>query len=328
MRLGFPISVVVLLASIAAAPTSASPVKVLSAADATKNTDAAIKEGYSAEAGATLVSSIIGAHVYSSTAADADDIGAITDIVLDQNGDVQVVVLGVGGFLGIGQRSVAVDSVDFKVQKGGADGKDRFILKATKAAFAAAPSFSFGDAQALPNPGGTVTDQPTETAQTLAPAPGPLDRSKMRPLDITKIKADDFKGAAVVGPAGEQIGTISDLVLDKSSKIDAVIVNVGGVVGLGTKPVAVAFDLADYSTDKDGRIYLFIRATNAQLEAQPSYDKATYAAQRSEMRLARSKALSECRLGPDIEFTSDELGKEGVSLQGATKPFEHGGRHV
>jgi hypothetical protein len=103
--------------------------------------------------------------VYSSTAADADDFGAINDIVLDQNGDVQIVILAVGGFLGIGEKSVAVDYSEFKVAKG-ADGRERFVLTATKAAFAAAPNFSFGDAQAtLPSPGGSVTDHPTDTAQ-------------------------------------------------------------------------------------------------------------------------------------------------------------------
>jgi sporulation protein YlmC with PRC-barrel domain len=289
MRIGIRIAVVLVLVSIAtiAGPetsaSAASPKAELSTA--TQNTDAGIKEGYSPQQGDSLVSSIVGAHVYSSTAANADDFGAVNDIVLDQNGDVQVVILAVGGFLGIGEKSVAVDYSEFKVATG-ADGKQRFILTATKAAFAAAPSFSFGDAQAtLPSPAGSVTDHPTDTAQTLAPAPGPLDRSTMRPIDISNMKADDFKGVAVVGTSGNQIGTISDFVLDKSSKIDAVVVDVGGFLGLGTKPVAVAFNLDDYSTDKNGANYLFLKATKAELEAQPSFDKDTYAAQRSKMRL-------------------------------------------
>jgi sporulation protein YlmC with PRC-barrel domain len=289
--MGFRFCVVLVLVGIA---TIAGPAISASAATpsaqsgvSTADTDAAIKEGYPPQEGDSLVSQILGAHVYSSTAATADDFGTIADIVLDQNGDVQRIVLAVGGFLGIGEKSVAVDYADFKVSKG-ADGKERYILTATKAAFAAAPSFSFGDAQAkLPSPGGgSVTDHPTDTAQTLAPAPGPLDRSTMRPIDISKMKADDFKGVTAVGTSGDQMGTISDLVLDKSSKIDAVVVDVGGFLGLGTKPVAVAFDLADYSTDKDGVNYLFLRATKAQLEAQPSYDKDTYSAQRSKMRFA------------------------------------------
>jgi sporulation protein YlmC with PRC-barrel domain len=286
MRTALQRSTIAFLAVVSMSPVlaaaAATPAQKASAA--TTNTDAAIEQGYTAQDGDSLVSSIIGAHVYSSAAAGADDFGAIADVVLDQNGDVQVVILGVGGFLGIGQKSVAVNYEDFKVAKGG-DGKDRYILRATKAAFAAAPNFSFADAQAkLPAAGVTSTDHPTDTAQTLAPPPGPLDRSNMKPIDISKMKADDFKGIAVVDASGESIGTISDFMLDKSSKIDAVIVDVGGFLGLGSKPVAVGFDLADYATDKNGINYLFLKATKAQLEALPAYDKETYAAQRSKMR--------------------------------------------
>lgn len=291
MRTAIQSSVIVLATAIAMSSIPAigapavTPPPAAKAGAATTNTDTAIEQGYTAQDGDALISSIIGAHVYSSVAAGADDFGAITDVVLDQNGDVQVIILGVGGFLGIGQKSVAVNYEDFKVAKG-ADGKDRYILTATKAAFAAAPTFSFADAQAkLPAAGVTSTDHPTDTAQTLAPPPGPFDRSKMKPIDISKMKADDFKGIAVVDAGGESIGTISDFVLDKSSKIDAIIVDVGGFLGLGTKPVAVGFDLTDYVTDKNGINYLFLKATKAQLEAQPAYDKDTYAAQRSKMRL-------------------------------------------
>ena len=37
-----------------------------------------------------------------------EEIGTIDDVVIDRSGDVKAVVIGVGGFLGIGQRNVAV----------------------------------------------------------------------------------------------------------------------------------------------------------------------------------------------------------------------------
>jgi hypothetical protein len=72
MRTGIRLSVVLVLVSIAtiggpetrvfaAAPS-------VEASTATANTDAGIKEGYSPQQGDSLVSSIVGAHVYSSTA--------------------------------------------------------------------------------------------------------------------------------------------------------------------------------------------------------------------------------------------------------------------
>ena len=38
-----------------------------------------------------------------------NNLGNINDLVLDDNGDVAAVVLGVGGFLGLGEKQVAVD---------------------------------------------------------------------------------------------------------------------------------------------------------------------------------------------------------------------------
>ena len=48
--------------------------------------------------------------------ADGDDIGEIKDLTVDANtGQVQQVVVGVGGFLGIGQKDVALNWSDLKI---------------------------------------------------------------------------------------------------------------------------------------------------------------------------------------------------------------------
>jgi sporulation protein YlmC with PRC-barrel domain len=51
-------------------------------------------------------SNLEGLEVYSSN--NGDKIGDISDLVLDSSGKVQAVVIGVGGYLGIGKRAVAV----------------------------------------------------------------------------------------------------------------------------------------------------------------------------------------------------------------------------
>jgi PRC-barrel domain len=44
--------------------------------------------------------------VYSSN--NSDKIGDIGELILDSSGKVQAVVIGVGGYLGIGKRAIAV----------------------------------------------------------------------------------------------------------------------------------------------------------------------------------------------------------------------------
>jgi hypothetical protein len=48
-----------------------------------------------------------------------------------------------------------------------------------------------------------------------------------------------FKGTDVIGPSDETIGGVNDLLFDKSGKIVAVIVGVGGFLGIGQKNVAI-----------------------------------------------------------------------------------------
>src|SRR6187200_3280533 len=52
-----------------------------------------------------LATNMIGENVYNGTADNAENIGDVNDIVLDKEGKTTGVVIGVGGFLGIGERS-------------------------------------------------------------------------------------------------------------------------------------------------------------------------------------------------------------------------------
>lgn len=56
-----------------------------------------------------LASNIIGENVYNGVGDDAENIGTVNDIVLDANGQASLVVVGVGGFLGLGQKDVALE---------------------------------------------------------------------------------------------------------------------------------------------------------------------------------------------------------------------------
>ena len=68
-------------------------------------------------------------------------------------------------------------------------------------------------------------------------------------------------------------------------KVDAVIIDVGGFLGIGEKEVAVGMDNLKFMTDKDGKRYLYTNFTKEQLEAQAPYDKATYVQNRDTQRM-------------------------------------------
>src|SRR4029078_6818974 len=52
--------------------------------------------------------------------------------------------------------------------------------------------------------------------------------------------ASKFKGTDGIGTDDKKIGDVSDLLFDKTGKVEAFIVSVGGFLGVGSKDVAIA----------------------------------------------------------------------------------------
>jgi hypothetical protein len=102
------------------------------------------------------------------------------------------------------------------------------------------------------------------------------------------ISAADLISAAVYGSDDSNLGNISDVLMTKEGNIDVIIVDVGGFLGIGAKPVAIGFDALDLGTDDTGNLVVHTSFTKEQLDAAPQYDKDTYATQSDSMRLTKS----------------------------------------
>jgi sporulation protein YlmC with PRC-barrel domain len=103
-----------------------------------------------------LANNIIGTQVQN---AAGESLGSISDIVMNQDGSLKAVVLGVGGFLGIGDRDIAVDWKSLNVTR---DPNQRLVLRldASREQLEQAPEFK------------TVADiQAEEAARTTPQAP-------------------------------------------------------------------------------------------------------------------------------------------------------------
>jgi sporulation protein YlmC with PRC-barrel domain len=269
---------------------------------------------YAPMQGDHLATNIIGMQVYSSAAADAEYIGDINNLVVGQNGEVQAVVIGVGGFLGIGEKDVAVsmDSLEMLVAE---DNTQRYVFEATREALNDAPAFEWDENaqmaagtttlpadgtmapadQTAMAPADNMMADPTATGtvpgdNAMAPAAGtsvmnPLDRSAMQPFDATQLTADELMGTNVYGVNDEHIGTIGDLALNEDGSIDAIIIDFGGFLGIGTKPVAVGFENLNFLADPSNNRSLSLPITRDQMDAAPAFDENTYAADRTTQRV-------------------------------------------
>ena len=95
----------------------------------------------------------------------------------------------------------------------------------------------------------TVAFAQTPTATT--------DRTNMAPATTTASDSSfhgDWRASKVVGlnvynDQNESVGSINDLLMDKSGNIKAVVIGVGGFLGVGEHLVAVAFDKIKFVTE-------------------------------------------------------------------------------
>lgn len=86
------------------------------------------------------------------------------------------------------------------------------------------------------------------------------------------MSANDFIGKTVYDQAGNNIGDVNDLILANSGQIQAVILGVGGFLGIGEKDVAVNTQAIQIVKDGDTQ-RLVVQTTKEALNNAPSYDR-------------------------------------------------------
>ena len=93
-----------------------------------------------------LASAIIGSSVYSPS---DESVGDVNDLVIKPTGEIEAVVVGVGGFVGIGEKNVAIALNRFTMEPTEDLATTKLVLNATKEELQAAPAFKSAYVQKL-----------------------------------------------------------------------------------------------------------------------------------------------------------------------------------
>ena len=297
-----------------------------------------------------FASDLIGMRIYNSEteveanstiAADGekewDDIGEINDVLLDSEGNVKAVILGIGGFLGMGERDVSVNMDEIRIVTEEGDSDDRFlVVNTSKEMLEKAPAFERmddeadmeteanmdanadmnadtdmaatdmnaetevdtetemeADAEALANEAemeAAETEQAVDEATTeMAEGANELEQDMERPMltapaveregyanatadEVAALTAEDLEGSYVYGANDETVGEIGALVMGDNGEVGQVVINVGGFLGIGEKPVAVTWDELQIMKNAEGDDFrIYIDSSEEALEAQPEY---------------------------------------------------------
>ncbi|MCX7645834.1 MAG: PRC-barrel domain-containing protein [Rhodobacteraceae bacterium] len=259
-------------------------------------------------------SEFIGKRVYASTTAvgaEADgpqagweDIGEIDDVILTRAGEVSSVLVDVGGFLGVGERQVAIDMGALRFVADSATAEDDadyfLVMNAARSDLEAAPAWEWRTgaatgAEGTPAMPGTPEAMAEGLATTdAAPAAGaddaaagaeavqgggatvagtPVAREGFVLAGPEVLTAERLTGAAVYDVEDRRIGSVSDLIVGADDVLTDAVVDVGGFLGIGAKPVAIPMGELSILHRADGdEIRIYVPMTRDALEAMPRFE--------------------------------------------------------
>ncbi|MEI4471916.1 PRC-barrel domain-containing protein [Frigidibacter sp. MR17.24] len=253
---------------------------------------------------------------------DWDDVGEISDVLMSRDGQLEAILVDVGGFLGIGEKTVAISMDQLNLIPDGDDAGEYFVaFTASKEQLENAPEFTMpGEEddqaadQASMNTAATGTaatdgaattgaastdtmasdsaatgaatgaaagtaagtaagssEMAADTAATPPAAEG--EQTAAMEVDPTTVTAEQLQGAPVYDSNDEKVGDISELVIADDGTITDAVVDLGGFLGIGAKPVAFSFDDLRMTAEGEdaSNLSVHVTQTEEQMEQMPEY---------------------------------------------------------
>jgi len=124
--------------------------------------------------------------------------------------------------------------------------------------------------QTPPSPNAQVQTPPSPNAQAQTP-PSPNAQVQWYSHQSNEIRASKLIGTTVQNDANESIGKINEVILSKDGKVAAVVIGVGGFLGMGEREVAMGFQSLRLSQDSNGKLLVVFNATKDSLKAAPAW---------------------------------------------------------
>ncbi|MCB4770625.1 PRC-barrel domain-containing protein [Ancylobacter sp. Lp-2] len=165
---------------------------------------------------------------------------------------------------------------------------NRIVTYTALAALSLAPAVAFAQSpspssqqpdaaneQTLPNATSPSPASPTAPASTMPNASAQTTAVPTTPIFVsaqtgTQWLGSDLIGTDVVTSTDEKLGSISDVVLERDGTITAAVIDVGGFLGIGAKPVAVSFKSLTATPTQDGE-KIVVALTKEELNSAPEF---------------------------------------------------------
>jgi PRC-barrel domain len=103
-----------------------------------------------------------------------------------------------------------------------------------------------------------VSAQQMAPPPVVQPAPSPEAEPAAAPvvraLQVAPVELTGLMGHTVVGAGGTELGRIVDLLADSQGRVRAVVVDVGGFMGVGNRKVALAWSALRFAPGEKGPV--------------------------------------------------------------------------
>ncbi|WP_324753279.1 PRC-barrel domain-containing protein [Roseovarius sp. Pro17] len=96
-----------------------------------------------------------------------------------------------------------------------------------------------------------------------------MDHSKHTPLRADELNSSTVEGANVYGPNDSHIGDVSHF--HGTGQTAEAVLDVGGFLGLGAKPVALPVSSLNFMRDENGKVHATTSMTKDQLKDLPEH---------------------------------------------------------
>jgi sporulation protein YlmC with PRC-barrel domain len=115
----------------------------------------------------------------------------------------------------------------------------------------------------------TTTVPRTDAPAVTSPAPA---GGQWYSRQATDSRASKLIGTTVKNDAGETVGDINELLITRDGRIAAVVIGVGGFLGIGEREVAVNYSALRISHDANANMTVSMNTTKDSLKAAPAWN--------------------------------------------------------
>ncbi len=262
-------------------------------------------------------SKLIGMEIYAAEteiAADAvvqagaerewNNIGEISDVILSRDGQVKAVIVGIGGFLGLGEKNVAIAMDDIRFARVADNPDDYFlVINTSKEMLTEAPAYGEqaasqpvenGQAGSVQNDAAlnsnpvpennqaatdltdpqvaTNMNNPAVVTDHMLMVPPKVERNGYMAPQATDLTAEKLTGASVYGPKDEVVGEVSELVLNDDGTVKQLVLDIGGFLGMGEHRIALGLDEVSILRNESGDdVRVYVDTGAEALKSKPEY---------------------------------------------------------